>query len=148
MNYENKKESCMQYTAKIFKDGDFYSVTFPDIPGANTFASTVEEARTMAKDALDGVLFCMLERKDPLPVAKTKADVSKGFVAIQVDDRLAIAYTIFEARRGKSAASIARKMGITRQAYQRLENPKASLTVTTLIKAAEALGKKLSIDFI
>ena len=59
----------MQYTAKIFKDGDFYSVTFPDVPGANTFASTVEEARTMAKDALDGVLFSMLERKDPLPVA-------------------------------------------------------------------------------
>ncbi|MBQ7079513.1 MAG: type II toxin-antitoxin system HicB family antitoxin [Fibrobacter sp.] len=148
MKQKNKKDSSMQYTAKIYKDGDFYSVMFPDIPGANTFANTIEEARSMAKDALDGVLFSMLERKDPLPVARTKVDSNKGLESIHVDDRLAIAYTIFEARRGKSAASIARKMGITRQAYQRLENPKASLTITTLIKAAEALGKKLSIAFV
>ena len=148
MKRKTKKESSMQYTAKIYKDGESYSVTFPDVPGANTFADTIDEARNMAKDALDGILFCMLERKDPLPVARTKAEPSKGLEAIHVDDRLAIAYTIFEARRGKSAAFIARKMGITRQAYQRLENPKASLTVATLIKAAEALGKKLSIAFV
>lgn len=138
----------MNYIAKFFKDGDGIGVEFPDVPGAFTCADTMDEARDMARDVLDGVLSVMLDRKDPLPVARTKADPRKGLEAVPVDDRLAIAYTIFEARRGKSAAEVARKMGISRQAYQRLEDPKASLTVATLVKAAKALGKQLDISFV
>lgn len=138
----------MNYIAKFFKDGDGIGVEFPDVPGAFTCADTMDEARDMARDVLDGVLSVMLDRKDPLPVARTKADPRKGLEAVPVDDRLAIAYTIFEARRGKSAAEVARKMGISRQAYQRLEDPKASLTVATLVKAAKALGKQLDIAFV
>lgn len=59
-----------------------------------------------------------------------------------------VAYAIFEARRGRTAAEIARKTSITRQAYGRLEDPKASLTVTTLEKFAKAVGKKLEINFV
>lgn len=138
----------MNYIAKFFKDGDGIGVEFPDVPGAFTCADTMDEARDMARDVLDGVLSVMLDRKDPLPVARTKADPRKGLEAVPVDDRLAVAYTIFEARRGKSAAEVARKMGISRQAYQRLEDPKASLTVATLVKAAKALGKQLDISFV
>lgn len=138
----------MNYIAKFFKDGDGIGVEFPDVPGAFTCADTMDEARDMARDVLNGVLSVMLDRKDPLPVARTKADPRKGLEAVPVDDRLAVAYTIFEARRGKSAAEVARKMGISRQAYQRLEDPKASLTVATLIKAAKALGKQLDIAFV
>lgn len=138
----------MNYIAKFFKDGDGIGVEFPDVPGAFTCADTMDEARDMARDVLNGVLSVMLDRKDPLPVARTKADPRKGLEAVPVDDRLAVAYTIFEARRGKSAAEVARKMGISRQAYQRLEDPKASLTVATLIKAAKALGKQLDISFV
>lgn len=138
----------MNYIAKFFKDGDGIGVEFPDVPGAFTCADTMDEARDMARDVLNGVLSVMLDRKDPLPVARTKADPRKGLEAVPVDDRLAVAYTIFEARRGKSAAEVARKMGISRQAYQRLEDPKASLTVATLVKAAKALGKQLDISFV
>lgn len=109
---------------------------------------TLEEARSSAKDVLDSILTAKLEQGDPLPVARTKADPRKGLEAVPVDDQLAVAYTIFEARRGKSAAEVARKMGISRQAYQRLEDPKASLTVATLVKAAKALGKQLDIAFV
>ena len=138
----------MNYIAKFFKDGDGIGVEFPDVPGAFTCADTMDEARDMARDVLNGVLSVMLDRKDPLPVARTNADPRKGLEAVPVDDRLAVAYTIFEARRGKSAAEVARKMGISRQAYQRLEDPKASLTVATLVKAAKALGKQLDISFV
>ena len=138
----------MNYIAKFFKDGDGIGVEFPDVPGAFTCADTMDEARDMARDVLNGVLSVMLDRKDPLPVARTKADPKKGLEPVAVDDRLAIAYTIFEARRGKSAAEVARKMGISRQAYRRLEDPKASLTVATLVKAAKALGKQLDIAFV
>lgn len=142
----------MKYTCRITKSTDdgrtFYDVEFPDIPEAYSCAETLEEARANAKDVLDSILTAKLEQGDPLPEAKTKPDHRNGLEAVQVDDRLAIAYTIFEARRGKSAAEVARKMGITRQAYQRLEDPKSSLTVATLIKAAKALGKQLDIAFV
>ncbi|MBO5531818.1 MAG: type II toxin-antitoxin system HicB family antitoxin [Fibrobacter sp.] len=142
----------MKYTCRITKSTDngrtFYDVEFPDIPEAFSCADTLEEARSSAKDVLDSILTAKLEQGDPLPVARTKADPKKGLEPVPVDDRLAIAYTIFEARRGKSAAEVARKMGISRQAYQRLEDPKASLTVATLVKAAKALGKQLDIAFV
>jgi antitoxin HicB len=142
----------MNYTCKITKSvtngRTFYDVEFPDIPDVFSCADTLTQARENAADVLNAMLAAKLDNKEPLPIAKTKADSRKGLESIAVDDRLAIAYTIFEARRGKSAAEIARKMGISRQAYQRLENPKASLTVSTLIKAATALGKRLDIAFI
>lgn len=59
-----------------------------------------------------------------------------------------VAYAIFEARRGRTAAEISRELGMTKQAYGRLEDPKASLTVATLEKFAKAVGKKLEINFV
>lgn len=138
----------MFYTAKITKEDDGYSVEFPDVPGAFSDGDTLKEAFANAEEALNGVLACMLDRKDPLPVAKVKANSKRGLYEISVNNRLAVSYSIFEARRGKSAAEISRKMGITRQAYQRLENPKASLSVATLEKFANATEKKLEIRFI
>ena len=103
----------MKYTCKITKSTDggrvFYDVEFPDIPEAYSCADTIEEARANAKDVLDSILTAKLEQGDPLPVARTKADPRNGLEEIQVDDRLAIAYAIFETRRGKSAAEVARK---------------------------------------
>ena len=138
----------MEYIAKITKEDDGYTVEFPDIPGCYTCGDSLDEALTMAEDALYAVLYAKLEDKDPLPTATLKEDKKNGFYAIQVRGRLALAYTIFEARRGKSAASLCQKMGITRQAYQKIEDPNAGITFATLEKLAAALGKKLEIKFV
>ncbi|WP_288787992.1 type II toxin-antitoxin system HicB family antitoxin [uncultured Fibrobacter sp.] len=143
-----KKGVIMNYVARFFKDGDGIGVEFPDVPGAFTCADSMEEAKQMAKECLDGVLSVMLDRRDPLPEAKTKADPKRRLFPVFVDERLAIAYSVFEARRGKSAAEISRRMGISRQAYQRLEDPKSSISVSTLIKLAEALGKNLEVRLV
>ena len=109
----------MNYTCKITKSvtngRTFYDVEFPDIPDVFSCADTLTQARENAADVLNAMLAAKLDNKEPLPIAKTKADSRKGLESIAVDDRLAIAYTIFEARRGKSAAEIARKMGISRR---------------------------------
>ena len=136
----------MQYVAKFFKDDDGIGVEFPDVPGAFTCADTMSEAKEMAKEALDGVLQSMYERHDPLPVAKTAPNVEEGLVPIDVDDGLAVAYSIFEAYRGKSAASVARTMGISRQAFRYIENAKLSLS--KLVKVADALDKHVEIQFV
>ena len=42
----------MNYTARIYKDGDAYSVEFPDLDGCFTQGDTLEEALTNAKEAM------------------------------------------------------------------------------------------------
>ncbi|MCQ2106340.1 MAG: type II toxin-antitoxin system HicB family antitoxin [Fibrobacter sp.] len=137
----------MEYIAKINHEEDGFTVEFPDIPGCYTCGDTLEEALTMAEDALYAILYAKLEDKDPLPRSTLSEDQKNGFYAIQVNGRLALAYTIFEARRGKSAASICKKMGIAPQQYK-LEDPKAGITFATLEKFAKAIGKKLEIKFV
>lgn len=138
----------MQYVAKFFKDEDGIGVEFPDVPGAFTCADSLEEAMEMAKEALNGVLRSMFERHDPLPVAKTKANAEKQMIPIDVEDGLAIAYSIFEARRGKSAASVARSMGVSRQSFKHYENARLSMSISNLIKVAKALDKRVEIRFV
>lgn len=138
----------MQYVCKIEKEDDGYNVTFPDIPEAITCGFSLDEALEYAKDCLQAVLEYKLSENEPLPLAKTVVNEKEGLYSVQVDSRLAIAYEIFEARRGKSTASICRKMGITRQAYQRLENPKSNLSVSMLNRVAAALGKRLEVKFV
>lgn len=137
----------MEYIAKIIYEDEAYQVEFPDVPGCYTYGSTLEEAKIMAKEALDLQLETMLDDKAPLPQANVKEDPKNGLYAIQVNGRLALAYTIFEARRGKSAASICRKMGIAPQQYK-LEDPNAGVTFATLEKFAQAIGKKIEIKFV
>ena len=122
----------MDYAAKIEKDKDMgYVVSFPDLPNVNAFGETREEAIKQAKDVYP----------------KTMPDADKNLVAIQLSPRIEVAYKIFEARRGKTKAEVAKAVGFTPQAYQRFETPKGTPTVETLYKIAAALGKKLVIKF-
>ncbi|MCF0216264.1 MAG: type II toxin-antitoxin system HicB family antitoxin [Fibrobacteraceae bacterium] len=138
----------MEYIACITKTDDGFEVEFPEIQGCLTCADTLDEALYMASDALNAVLSVKLEDKDPLPARTMKADERKGLYAIAVETNLAVAYSIFEARRGKPASEICRKMEISRQAYANFENPKKGITVASLDKFAKAVGKKLVIDFV
>jgi antitoxin HicB len=44
-----------------------YTVTCPALPGLVTYGETIEEARSMARDAMDGLIEVMLERGEALP---------------------------------------------------------------------------------
>lgn len=44
-----------------------YTVTCPSLPGLVTFGQTLEEARAMAADAVEGYLECLQEDGLPLP---------------------------------------------------------------------------------
>ena len=138
----------MYYVAKIERDGDGWSASFPDVPSAMTCADTKEEVLAEAKDALEGVLAVMLDQKDALPARKTLPNERRGLYAIDVDPALSFAYQAFEARRGKPAATIARRMGVTRQNFSRIENPRSNLSIKMMKKAAKALGKRLEISLV
>lgn len=65
----------LSYPAKIQPDGNGFMVSFRDIPEALTGGSTIEEARLMAKDALETAIDFYFEdlRAVPLP-SPTKSD--------------------------------------------------------------------------
>lgn len=66
------------YTAFIVRDGDDYTVTFPDLPGCLTFGATIEEAFDNAREALEGHLAAMVDEgmrlPDPTPLEDARPD--------------------------------------------------------------------------
>jgi predicted RNase H-like HicB family nuclease len=44
-----------------------YTVTCPALPGLVTYGQTLDDARTMARDAMDGLIEVMLEQDESIP---------------------------------------------------------------------------------
>ncbi len=137
----------MEYYAHIRKiEGDFV-VSFPDYPNINTFGETLEEALYMASDALNACLEVDFERGYNL---EKVSDFSgkRGYYPIALIPHVALAYDLKRLRKGQTQGEIAEKLGISYQAYQKLENPrKCNPTVKTLEKLGAVLGKRLVVGF-
>ena len=68
----------MNYIALIYKDENSdYGVMFPDFPGCVTAASTLDEAKSEAKEALSGHIEIMKEDNELLPVPTSLDDIMK-----------------------------------------------------------------------
>lgn len=69
-----------------------YSVAFPDLPGCFTEGDSLEEAITMARDALGLYLYSLEEDSEPIPPASSLDTVRTelgGFVSLIDIDMLA-----------------------------------------------------------
>lgn len=138
----------MNYTAKLTKEKDGgYSVSFPDLDGCFTQGDTLEEALENAREAMELTLEDVFDG-EPLPASKTKANESKGLYRIEVDPELSVALQVAAARGKVPQTAIAQKMGMTKQAYQRLESRNANLSVKMLKRIAQSMGKRLEIQFV
>ena len=132
----------MIYYCTIKKKGAVFIAQFPDMPNIVTCGFTHEEALAMAKDALDGCLETdiALDNKIPDPV------YTKGY-PIQVANHIVLSLQLRKLRGKKSQTDIAQRLGMTYQAYQRLENPrKANPTIKTLERIAKAYGRQLNVS--
>jgi antitoxin HicB len=137
----------MLYYAKINKQDGAFLVSFPDLPNINTYGDTLKEAKKNAAEALNGSLEVDFERGYTLPEARARH--GREMHAIEVLPHIEIAYTLRQLRNGYSQAAIAKKLGISPQAYQKLENPrKCNPTVKTLEKISCVLNKKLEVCFV
>jgi antitoxin HicB len=133
----------MEYYAHIAKSGSDYLVAFPEFPNINTYGSDLDGALANAKEALNGTLETEFERGYSLPVSGKHAG-KRSYHAIPVLPHIEIAYELKRLRNGHSQTDIARKLGITYQSYQKLENPrKCNPTVKTLERIGDVLGKRL-----
>ena len=137
----------MEYFAQIKKSDGSHVVSFPDFPNVNTYGENLEDALDNAKEALNAALESDFERGYSLPSAQSHAR-KKGFHPVELLPHVALAYQLKRLRNGQSQVEIAKKIGISYQAYQKLENPrKCNPTVKTLERLAETLEKQLIVGF-
>jgi len=137
----------MYYYAKIIKQDGDYVVSFPDMPGALTFGETIEDAIKYAGEALNGVFESTFERGYKVP--KAKEYKGKNFYRINLYPHVELSYKLRTIRADKTQIDIAKELGISYQAYQKLENPrKCNPTIKTLEKIAKVFKKELVIGLV
>ncbi len=64
------------YPAIFKQEGEYFNVSFPDLPGCNTFGKGLMESYDMAEDALALYLYTLEERNEEIPVPCDIASLS------------------------------------------------------------------------
>ncbi len=132
----------MIFYCTIEKEGDEFIAQFPDMPNIVTCGFTNEEALAMAKEALDACLEVDISHGNEIPVPS----YTDGY-PIPIASHIVLALRLRELRGEQSQTDIARRLGLSYQSYQRLENPrKANPTIKTLERIARIYGRELSIS--
>ena len=132
----------MVYHCTIDKEGSEYIAQFPDMPNVVTCGFSRDEAIAMAKEALDGCLEADISKGNSIP----RPSYRKGH-PITVANHIAVAMQLRELRGDQSQTDVAKKLGLSYQAYQRLENPrKSNPTIKTLERIAHVFGRELNVQ--
>lgn len=137
----------LQYPAKIKKTKGVYLLNFIDFENINTWGETLDQALKNAEEALNGCLESDFERGFQIPDPSNKK--GRNIHDIPVKPHIAVSLMLRKLRAGHTQQEIARKLKISFQVYQRLENPrKANPTIKTLEKVASAYGKHITLGFV
>lgn len=122
-----------------------FLVQFVDIEEAFTAGETFEEAVFNASEVLTGILSYRLDNKVEIPLP---SETKSGQYAIAPDTATQTAMLIRLTRKDRSLSDLARTLGTSWPAAQRLENPHHSANLKQLERAAAALGKRLVLEFV
>ena len=122
-----------------------FLVQFVDIEEAFTAGETLEEAVFNASEVLTGILSYRLDNKIEIPLP---SETQAGQYAVAPDTATQTAMLIRQSRKDRSLSDLARTLGTSWPAAQRLENPHHSPNLKQLERAAAALGKRLVLEFV
>lgn len=140
----------MKYFAKIIKQNNgSYFVEFPELPGCLTEGKSLRDAKVNACEALNGWLISNFEREKKIPEAKPRK--AKYYYEIEVDLPLSFALRLRQIRdsKGFTQGQIAKKLGISQQAYAKLESPrKSNPSLKTIQKLKDALELEVHLDLV
>ena len=120
------------YHLKVHKDVDTFWGEFPDLEGCFTDGASREELAANAVEALTGWISSVIERGFKIP---RPAYSASGSIPIPLPLAMGVALQLRWIRQSKhlSQQEVARRLGISYQAYQRFENPfKANPSLKTL----------------
>ena len=122
-----------------------YTVTFPDVYGANSGAWSREEALELAEDCLGVALGMYVRAREEIP---EPSPLAEGQVLISVSPIVAAKVALYMAMReqGVTNVALARRMGLQENAVRRLLDPGHRSHITTVEKALKTLGRSLLVE--
>jgi len=136
----------MHYPAQFIPqpEGGFV-VTFRDIPEAITQGDTHQEALEMAEDVLISAMDFYFDdrRAVPLPSAPQADDIP-----VRLPASVAAKVLLLNAQlaKGVSNAELARRLGLPKQAIQRVTDLHHATKIDTIDRALHVLGKELHLS--
>ena len=134
----------MNYPVRLKPDGEFYMVTFPDIPGAITQGEGVDDALRQALDALETVLDFYIEEGKLIPLpSQQKRGQRLLKLPLEVNARILLHNEMVRQKVGE--AELARRMGISQRKFMRILSWKYDNTIDMAALAFQALGNHLEV---
>ena len=140
----------MYYFAKIErqKDGRFLA-EFPELPGCFTEGNSLEQTKSNAFEALNGWLTANCDRDLNIPKAREKKGKNYFPIEVEISVEFVIRLRTLRKNRRMSQSDVAKKLGISQQAYAKLESPaKANPSLSTVKKLSEALNAEIDIRLV
>ncbi|MFL9883136.1 type II toxin-antitoxin system HicB family antitoxin [Paraburkholderia agricolaris] len=134
----------LRYPALIEPDTTGFTVSFRDIPEALTSGETLEEARTMAADALRTAMDFYFEDRRSVPVA-SKARKGEELIALPASVSAKVLLLNEMIAQNITPAELARRLGTRPQEVNRIIDLGHTTKIDTISAALEALGKHLEI---
>lgn len=135
----------MRYPARIERDGDGFMVSFRDIPEALTGAGTLEEAHTIAADALRIAMDFYFEGRRAVPLP---SDLSSGEKFIELAPSVAAKVLLLNELLAQhiTPSELARRMGIRKQEVTRIMDLEHPTKIDTIAAALAAAGRSLELS--
>ena len=122
-----------------------YTVTFPDVYGANTCGWSWEEALEMAEDCLEVALGMHVKAREDLPAPSTLAEEQ---ISVSVAPIVAAKLALYSAMREQRVtdAALADRLGLQENAVRQLLDPGHRSHMTSVEKALRAVGRSLVVE--
>jgi antitoxin HicB len=134
----------MHYPANIRPDGEFFLVTFPDIPEAITQGNDIEDAKRHGADVLESALDHYLESGLPIP-APSRPKRGQHLIGLPASVAAKVLLLNEMIAQKVRPAELARRLQVTPQEITRLINPRHKSKIDGIAIALKALGKTLEI---
>jgi antitoxin HicB len=133
------------YPVHLRKDGEFITVSFPDIPEAHTFGNNRAHALEMAKEALELAMEFYFEDRRPVP---PPSQPKRGQAVVELPASLSAKVLLLNEmlRQKVHPAELARRIGTTPQVVNRLVNLRHTSKIDGIDTALRALGKRLILE--
>ncbi|OOR90237.1 antitoxin [Moraxella caviae] len=137
----------MYYPATLTPNGAGFTVTFRDIPEAITEGATLDEALTMAQDALCVAMEFYTEDNRAVPMPSQPQD---GEHLVGLPPSLWVKVLLLNEMLAQniSQAELAKRMGIIPQKVTRLVDLSHTTKIDTLANAFTKLGKHLQVALV
>jgi antitoxin HicB len=135
----------MRFPVNIQPDGNFFLVTFPDIPEAITQGNDMEDALHHATDALETALEFYFEDRRPIPVPSKPKD---GQPVVELRASLSAKVLLLNEMviQKIRPADLARRLEMTPSEVTRLIDLRHTSRIDGIAGALKALGKTMEIS--